>query len=181
MKTLVFLLLALPIRTVYCQEIDSLEVMEIPVSYADRIGEPLMVQKDRNYVFRTSDIYLVNKKSFLAIKNVYQSAVNQDKMTSDLIEKYTQTLRRNIDLEQKLSINFMQNDSLDLHIHQKNQTTIGLTQKALDYTIYSLEQATNSLELIEQRNRRHRKKTILENILIGIAGIGAGALIGTSL
>lgn len=165
----------------FCQEIDSLKVIEISQSYANRTGEPFTVKKDSLYVFRTPDIYLVNKKSFLAIKNVYQSTIDKDKMTKDIIEKYTQTLRRNIDLERRLTINFTESDSLDLVVYQKTQVTLNHTQKALDYTLNSLEKATKSFELVEKATKRERRKTIFEKTLIGLAGIGIGVLVGVSL
>lgn len=163
------------------QEMDTLKIIEIPESYANRIGEPFIVKQDSLYVFRTPDVYLVNKKSFLAIKNVYQSTINQDKMTKDLIEKYTETLRRNIDLERRLEINFTQSDSLDQIVYLKTQATLQNTQKALDYTLNSLEKATNSLDLVEKASKRERRKTVFEKVLIGVAGVGLGVLIGISL
>ncbi|WP_340200009.1 hypothetical protein [Ascidiimonas sp. W6] len=181
MQKLVFILFILTVFKTFCQEVDSLKVIEIPESYSNRIGEPLSVKKDSLYIFRTPDIYLVNKKSFLAFKNVYQSTLDQDKMTKEIIEKYTQTLRRNIDLERRLTINFTKSDSLDKIVYQKTQTTLVNAQKALDYTVNSLEKATNSLELIERVNRQQRKKTVFEKILIGLAGFGAGVLVGISL
>ncbi len=181
MNKLLSLFFILTVSTTFCQEIDSLKVIEISESYANRTGEPLIVKKDSLYVFRTPDIYLVNKKSFLAIKNVYQSTIDQDKMTKEIIEKYTQTLRRNIDLERRLTINFTKSDSLDQIVYQKTQATLNHTQKALDYTVNSLEKATNSLELVEKVNKRQRRKTVLEKILIGLAGVGAGVLVGVSL
>ncbi|MHA7056508.1 hypothetical protein ACWGOQ_0004770 [Aquimarina sp. M1] len=165
----------------YCQEIDSLKVIEIPENYADRNGAPFVVKKDSLYVFRTPDVFLVNKKSFLAIKNVYQSTINQDRMTKELVEKYTQTLRRNIDLEKRLNINFTKSDSLDQIVYQKTQITLNHTQKALDYTINSLDKASNSLELVEKASKRQRRKNVFEKVLIGVAGVGAGILVGFSL
>ncbi|NHN24086.1 hypothetical protein FIA58_000220 [Flavobacterium jejuense] len=163
------------------QEMDTLKIIEIPESYANRIGEPFIVKQDSLYLFRTADVYLVNKKSFLAIKNVYQSTINQDKMTKDLIEKYTETLSRNIDLERRLEINFTQTDSLDQIVYEKTQATLNNTQKALDYTVKSLESATTSLELVEKATKRERRKTVFEKVLIGVAGVGVGILIGISL
>ncbi|WP_299259857.1 hypothetical protein [uncultured Aquimarina sp.] len=181
MKKIILILFILSICEVFCQEKDSLKVIEIPESYADRSGEPFAVKKDSLYVFRTPDVFLVNKKSFLAIKNVYQSTIDQDKMTKELVEKYTQTLRRNIDLEKRLNINFTKSDSLDQIVYQKTQITLDHTQKALDYTINSLDKASNSLELVEKASKRQRRKNVFEKILIGIAGVGAGVLIGVSL
>ncbi|WP_298548782.1 hypothetical protein [uncultured Aquimarina sp.] len=181
MKKIVFTLLIFSVCKVFSQEIDSLKVIEIKESYANRSGEPFTVKKDSLYVFRTPDIFLVNKKSFLAIKNVYQSTIDQDKMTKELVEKYTQTLRRNIDLERRLNINFTKSDSLDQIVYQKTQATLSNTQKALDYTINSLDKATNSLELVEKATKRQRRKTVFEKILIGVAGVGAGVLLGVSL
>ncbi|MEP5340720.1 MAG: hypothetical protein ABJL44_13330 [Algibacter sp.] len=181
MQKLVFTLFILTVSTTFCQETDALKVIEISESYANRIGEAFIVKKDSLYVFRTPDIYLVNKKSFLAIKNVYQSTIDQDKMTKGIIEKYTQTLRRNIDLERRLTINFTESDSLTKIVYKKNQTILNHMQKTLDYTINRLEKATNSLVFIEKENKRQRKKTVFEKILIGIAGVGAGVLVGVSL
>ncbi len=181
MKRIVVLLSIFTVSKSFCQEMDALQVIQIPESYADRLGEPLTVKKDSLYIFKTPDIFLVNKKSFLAIRNVYQSTIDQDKMTKELVEKYTQTLRRNIDLERRLQINFTKSDSLDQIIYQKTQTTLTNTQKALDYTINSLEKATNSLELVEKASKKQRRKTVFEKILIGIAGVGAGVLVGVSL
>ncbi|MFD2563149.1 hypothetical protein [Aquimarina rubra] len=176
--TLVFILL---MPKLFGQEVDSIQVIKIPLSYADHTGEPFMVKKDSLYMFQTADVFLVNKKSFLAIKNVYQSTIDQDRMTKELVEKYTQTLRRNMDLERRLSFNFTKSDSLDLLVYQKTQTTLNHTQKALDYTINSLDKATNSLELVEKATKRQRRKTVFEKILIGVAGVGAGVLLGISL
>ncbi|WP_024768071.1 hypothetical protein [Aquimarina macrocephali] len=181
MKKFISILFIVIVSNAFCQEIDSLKVIEIPESYANRAGEPFIVKKDSLYVFRTPDIFLVNKKSFLAIKNVYQSTIEQDKMTKELVEKYSQTLRRNIDLERSLKINFAKNDSLDRMVYQKTQATLQNTQKALDYTVNSLEKATSSLELVDKTIKRQRRKTVFEKILIGVAGIGAGLLIGVSL
>ncbi|KAA1243033.1 hypothetical protein [Aquimarina sp. RZ0] len=181
MKRLVFTLCIVMVSKTFCQEIDSLKVIEIPESYSNHTGEPLTVKIDSLYRFKTSDIYLVNKKSFLAIKNVYQTTIEQDKMTKELIKKYTQTLHRNIDLERSLKINFTKSDSLDQIVYEKTQATLNNTQKALDYTINSLEKATNSLELVEKATKRQRRKTVFEKILIGVAGIGAGVLVGISL
>ncbi|MEW7289077.1 hypothetical protein [Aquimarina sp. 2304DJ70-9] len=181
MKIVMLILFIATVSATFGQEIDSLNIIEIPESYANRLGEPLTVKKDSLYVFRTPDIYLVNKKSFLAIKNVYQSTINQDKMTQELVEKYTQTLRRNIDLEGRLQTNFAKSDSLDQIVYKKTQVTLNHTQKALDYTVNSLEKATNSLELVEKATRRQKGKTVFEKILIGVAGVGAGVLVGVSL
>ena len=181
MKKIVILLCIFTTSKFFCQEIDSLQLIEIPESYANRSGEPLTVKKDSLYLFRTPDIYLVNKKSFLAIKNVYQSTIDQDRMTKELVEKYTQILHRNIDLERRLHINFTKNDSLDQVLYNKMQSTLSTTQKALDHTVNSLENASNSLAIVEKANRRQRRKTVLEKMLIGVAGIGAGILVGVSL
>ncbi|MBQ4801866.1 hypothetical protein J8L88_03305 [Aquimarina sp. MMG015] len=181
MKKIIFIFLFLFASVSFSQEIDSLKVIEIPESYANYKGEPFIVKKDSLYLFRTPDVFLVNKKSFLAIKNVYQSTLQQDKMTKELIEKYSQTLRRNIDLERSLQINFAASDSLDQKVYEKTQATLLNTQKALDYTINSLERATNSLDIVDKAAKRQRRKGVFEKILIGVAGIGVGILVGVSL
>ena len=181
MKKIAIALLFITVSITFGQEKNALKVIEIPNSYADYVGEAFQVKKDSLYVFRTPDVYLVNKKSFLAIKSVYQSTIDQDKMTKDLIEKYTTTLRRNMDLERRLEINFTQTDSLDQIVYEKTQTTLTNTQKALDYTVKSLESATNSLELVEKATKRERRKTVFEKVLFGLAGIGVGVLVGISL
>ncbi|MBQ4818845.1 hypothetical protein [Aquimarina sp. MMG016] len=181
MKKLFLVLFIITVCFSHGQELDSLKVIEIPRSYADRVGEPFKVKQDSLYIFRTTDVLLVNKKSFSALKNVYLSTLDQDKMTKDLIEKYTQTLSRNIDLERKLKINFRESDSLDLEVYKRTQATLTNTQRALDYTINSLEKASTSLDLVEKNARRERRKNVFEKILIGIAGIGAGVLVGVSL
>lgn len=179
MKKVIILISLLSIVSTFGQIArDSARVIEIPTSYANFIGEPLTVKKDSLYRFKTPEIYLVNKKAFLAMKSVYQTTINQDKMTKELVEKYAATLRRNIDLERKLKINFQESDSLDLKIYERNQLTLDRTQKALDYTISSLDKATKSLDIIEKEGKRQRRKSIFEKILIGTAGIGAGILVG---
>ncbi|WP_198517089.1 hypothetical protein [Tenacibaculum sp. SZ-18] len=157
---------------------DSVRILEIPASYANFIGEPVIVKKDSLYRFKTPEVYLVNKKSFLAMKSIYQTTINKDKMTKELVEKYSETLRRNIDLERKLKLNFQESDSLDLKIYERNQQTLDRTQKALDYTITSLDKATKSLNIIDKEGKRQRRKSIFEKILIGTAGIGVGILVG---
>lgn len=181
MKNLVLFILLLSVSFTYCQDIDSLKVIEIPESYANRQGEPYTVKQDSLYIFRTPDVYLVNKKSFLAIKNVYLSTLDQDKMTKDLIEKYTQTLGRNIELERRLKINFKASDSLDLEVYKRTQATLSNTQRALDFTINSLEKANNSLELIEKNTKRQRRKSAFEKVLFALGGVGIGVLVGVSL
>ncbi|MFY7671177.1 hypothetical protein ACOSP6_08805 [Tenacibaculum sp. MEBiC06402] len=157
---------------------DSVKVIEIPASYANRVGEPLLVKQDSLYRFKTSEIYLVNKKSFLAMKSIYQATIDQDKMTKELVERYSATLTRNVELERKLKLNFQESDSLDQKIYERNQITLDRTQKALDYTIESLDKATKSLDIIEKEGKRQRRKSIFEKILIGTAGIGVGILVG---
>ncbi len=181
MKKLVVLSLLFLSSFSFGQDIDSLKVIEIPSSYADRVGEPLQVKQDSLYLFRTSDVYLVNVKSFTALRNVYLSTLDQDKMTKDLIEKYSQTLRRNIDLERKLKINFQASDSLDLEIYKRTQATLANTQKALDYTLNSLEKASNSLEIVDKNTKRQRRKSAFEKFLFALGGIGIGVIVGVSL
>lgn len=181
MNKIIVLIFIFVIPKAFSQVADSLQVIKIPAAYADHSGEPLIVKKDSLYRFETADIFLVNKKSFLAIKNVYQSTIDQDRMTKELVEKYTQTLRRNMDLERRLGFNFAKTDSLDLLVYQKTQNTLDHTQKALEYTINSLDKASTSLELVEKAAKRQRRKSVFEKILIGIAGVGAGVLIGVSL
>lgn len=181
MKKIIVILCLFLVSKVFCQEINTSKIVEIPTSYANHLGEPIGVKKDSLYLFRTADIYLVNKKSFLAIKSVYQSTLDKDKMTEQLIEKYTQTLHKNIDLESELSANFTKTDSLDQVVYQKMQSTLDNTQKALDYTVNSLEKATNSLELVENLTKRQRRKSFFEKVIVAIAGIGAGVLVGVSL
>ncbi|CAM1344878.1 hypothetical protein [Tenacibaculum amylolyticum] len=181
MKKLLFIFFVLLTTAMFSQVRDSVRVIEIPASYANHIGEPLQVKKDSVYLFKTPEIFLVNKKSFLAIKNVYQSTINKDKMTQDLIEKYSATLRRNIDLERRLKINFTKTDSLDQVVYEKTQLTLTNTQRALDFTLNSLEKANNSLDLIEKATKRERRKRVFEKILIGIAGVGVGILVGVAL
>ncbi|WP_062054699.1 hypothetical protein [Aquimarina longa] len=165
----------------YSQELDSLKVIEIPESYANRQGQPFMVKKDSLYRFLTSDIYLVNKKSFLALESFYKNVSNRNDMTNALLENYTKTLRRNIALESKLKINFDENDALDKAIYQRTQATLINTQKALDYTIHSLDKATNSLEIVDKTVKKQRMKGVFEKVLIAIGGIGIGVLVGVSL
>ncbi|GAA4273783.1 hypothetical protein U6A24_02400 [Aquimarina gracilis] len=181
MKKYFFFFLTFIISYTYSQDLDSLKIIEIPASFADYEGEAPTVKKDSLYIFRTPDIYLINKKSFSAIREVYLSTLNQDKMTKDLIEKYTKTLSRNIDLERKLKINFKASDSLDLEIYKRTQATLSNTQRALDYTINSLEKANNSLELIEKNTKRQRRKSAFEKVLFALGGVGIGVLVGVSL
>ncbi len=181
MKKIAIIFLLFTVSISFGQDLDSLKVIEIPKSYADRIGEPFQVKEDSLYRFRTSDIYLVNVKSFTALKKVYLSTLDQDKMTKDLIEKYTQTLRKNIDLEKKLKINFQASDSLDLEVYKRTQTTLANTQRALDYTINSLEKASNSLEIVEKNAKRQRRKSAFEKFLFALGGVGIGVLVGVSL
>lgn len=181
MKKLLFIFFILLTTTTFGQVRDSVNVIKIPASYANHIGEPIQVKKDSVYLFKTPEVFLVNKKSFLAIKNVYQSTINKDKMTQDLIEKYSATLRRNIDLERRLKINFTKTDSLDQIVYEKTQLTLTNTQRALDFTLNSLEKANNSLDLIEKATKRERRKRVFEKILIGIAGVGVGILVGVAL
>lgn len=179
MKKVIILAFLFSITFSYGQQArDSVKVIEIPASYANLVGEPLIVKKDSLYRFKTPEIYLVNKKSFLAMKSIYQATIDQDKMTKELVEKYTTTLRRNIDLERKLKLNFQESDSLDQKIYERNQITLDRTQKALDYTIESLDKATKSLDIIEKEGKRQRRKNVFEKILIGTAGIGVGILVG---
>ena len=102
-------------------------------------------------------------------------------MTNALLENYTKTLKRNIELESKLKINFDESDALDKEIYQRTQATLTNTQKALDYTINSLEKATNSLDIVEKNVKRQRTKSIFDKILIAIGGIGVGVLVGVSI
>ncbi len=165
----------------YCQETDSLKIIEIPASYANYEGPATTVKKDSLYVFRTSQIYLVNEKSFSALRRIYENAKDTDKMTNRLLEDYSKTLKRNFELEDKLKINFAASDSLDRIIYEKTQATLKNTQKALDYTINSLEKATNSLDIVEKNNKRERRKSTFEKILFAIGGVGIGVLVGVSL
>ncbi len=182
MKTLLLsLFCSIIISTSYGQELDSLKIIEIPASYANRQGPPLLVKKDSLYTFKTPDIYLVNKTSFLALKNFYENVGNQNDMTNALLKNYTTTLKRNIDLESKLKVNFDENDALDKAIYERTQATLTNTQKALDYTINSLEKATNSLDIVEKNVRRQKTKSIFDKLLIAIGGIGIGVLVGVSL
>jgi len=181
MKNLLLFLLTLTVSFSYSQDTNSSKIIEIPESYADRKGEPFLVKRDSLYVFRTPDIYLVNKKTFLAFKNVFTSTLDQDKMTQSLIEKYSQTLSRNIDLERKLKINFKASDSLDLQVYKRTQETLANTQRALDYTINSLEKASDSLEIVEKNTKRQRRKSAFEKILFAIGGIGIGVIVGVTL
>ncbi len=180
MKKLVFLFV-FAVSFSFGQDLDSLNVIEIPRSYADRVGKPFRVAEDSLYVFKTSEVYLVNVKSFEALTNVYLSTLDQDKMTKDLIEKYTKTLSRNIDLERKLKINFRASDSLDLEVYKRTQATLTNTQRALDFTINSLEKASNSLEIVDKNAKRQRRKSAFEKILFAIGGVGIGVLVGVSL
>ncbi len=181
MKKLILFLLIAVSYTSFSQTKDSLNIITIPSSYANHIGEPLTVKKDSLYLFKTPEVYLVNKKSFLAIKNVYESTVNKDQMTQELVKRYAQALRKNIDLERRLKINFSESDSLDRAVYERTQLTLANTQKALDLTLNSLEKANKSLEIAEKATKRERRKRLFEKILIGAAGIGAGILVGVSL
>lgn len=182
MKNLYFFfsLILLPLFS-FGQEPDSLKIIEIPESYANRQGRPFIVKKDSLYVFRTPDIYLVNKKSFLALENFYKNISNQNDMTNALLENYTKTLRRNLELEGRLRTNFDEYDALDKAIYEKTQATLTNTQRALDYTINSLEKATNSLDIVEKNVKRQRNKGVFEKVLIAVGGIGIGVLVGVSL
>ncbi|WP_010520578.1 hypothetical protein [Aquimarina agarivorans] len=181
MKIGLLILAILSFTKAFSQNKDTSHIIEIPLSYTDHVGEPIKTKKDSLYLFKTSDVYLVNEKSFLAIKNVYQSTIDKDKMTKEIVEKYTKTLRKNIDLERQLKTNFSESDSLDAIVYKRTQQTLTNTQKALDYTVNSLDNASKSLALVEKANKRQRRKTFFEKILIAIAGIGGGILVGVSL
>ncbi|WP_025741231.1 hypothetical protein [Aquimarina pacifica] len=182
MKTALFSLITIFLVSFsFGQELNSSKIIEIPASYADRIGTPEMVRKDSLYIFRTGDIFLVNKMSLSAMKKIYEEFSNQNDMTKTLVDNYTNTLKRNIELENKLKINFAKNDSLDQKIYERTQATLINTQRALDYTINSLEKATNSLDLVEKNVKRQRRKSIFEKALIAIGGVGVGVLVGVSL
>ncbi len=169
------------ISSIHGQEKDSLDIIEIPESYANRLGKPLLVKKDSLYVFRTPHVYLVNRKSYEALRDFYKAVGKKNDMTNALLENYTATLQRNIELEVELKANLDKNDSLDTAIYQKTETTLTNTQKALDHTIINLEKATNSLDLIEKSVKKQQRKSIFEKILIGIGGVGVGVLVGASL
>jgi len=102
-------------------------------------------------------------------------------MTKELIEKYAETLGRNIELERQLKTNFSTSDSLDLEVYQKTQTTLANTQKALDTTINRLEKATDNLSQIKKNTNRQRRKSAFEKILFAVGGVGIGVLVGVSL
>jgi len=178
-KTHFILILILTTTVSYTQ--DSLKVKEIPASYANHTGRAQNVKKDSLYIFRTSDIYLVPGRSFIALEKIYKDAKNQNEMTSRLLDNYTKTLKRNIQLENQLKINFKEGDSLDKIVYEKTQATLTNTQRALDYTINSLEKATNSLEIVEKNTKRQRAKSTFEKILFALGGVGIGVLVGVSL
>ena len=165
----------------YSQQVDSTRIIEIPVSYADHEGEPLSVFKDSLYIFRSSNIYLINGKSFFALKKLYESTKEKDEMTKDLLENYRKTLMRNFDLENKFKVNFAEVDDLDRIVYNKTQETLKNTQRALDYTLNSLEKASNSLEIVGENVKRQKRKDTLEKIMFIFGGLGVGVLIGSSL
>lgn len=165
----------------FSQTPDSLQIIKIPASYADRQGPPLSVKKDSLYTFGTADIYLVNKKSFAALKDLYENISNKNDMTSVLLDQYTNTLKENISLQDQLKTNFKSGDSLDKIGYQQAKSTLLETQKSLTHTINSLDKATNSLNEVEKNIKKQRRRTLFEKILIGFAGIGAGILVGISL
>ncbi len=180
-KSYIILLLILVSSISFAQELDSSKVIEIPASYANRQGKPFPVKKDSLYIFRTSDVFLVNKKSFLALENLYINVSSKNDMTNALLEDYTKTLKRNIELESKLKINFAQTDSLDRLVYERTQATLQNTQRALDYTVNSLEKATNSLEVVEKNTKRQRRKSAFEKFLFALGGVGIGVIVGVSL
>ncbi len=176
-----FFLFILFVSFSYGQEIDLSSVIEIPSAYADQIGDPLIVKKDSLYVFRTPDVYLVNKKYYLTLIKISEIAGTNDDVTQTLIENYKKTLRRNIDLESKLENNFNQTDSFDKIMYEKTLSTINDTQKSLDSTINRLEKATSNLDVIKENTRKQRRKSAFEKILFALGGVGIGVLVGVSL
>jgi len=181
MKNIVLFVVLFCITNTYCQDIDTSNLVKIPQSYDNHDGQPRIAHKDSIYQFLAPDVHLVNAKTFIAMKKVFLSTLKKDKMTEDLIEKYSETLSKNIELERKLKINFKSLDSLDLETYNRTQSTLSNTQKALDYTLQSLEKANTSLELIEKNTKRQRRKSAFEKILFAIGGVGVGVLVGVSL
>ncbi len=177
--TLITLLLIISFSN--AQDLDSLRIIEIPASYENYTGKAQTVKKDSLYIFRTSNIYLVNQQSFFALRKIYEDTKNKNEMTNTLLENYTKTLKRNVALENKLKINFEETDKLDQAIYERTQATLSNTQKVLDYTINSLEKATNSLEIVEKNTKRQRRKSAFEKILFAIGGVGIGVIVGVSL
>ena len=180
-KELSFILFFLSASFCFCQVADKTKIIEIPSSYAERQGPPTQVKKDSLYRFGTTEIYLVNKKSFIALKNLYENVGSKNDITKALLESYSATLKENLTLEERLKANFTQIDSLDNIGFRQATSTLQKTQESLDYTIESLQKATNNLENAEKNIKSQRRKTVFEKILIGVAGVGAGVLIGVSL
>jgi len=181
MKNIVLLLVLFFITNIYSQDIDPSKLVIIPESYDNHEGKPRIAHKDSIYQFLAPDVHLVNTKAFTAMKKVFLSTLEKDQMTQDLIEKYSETISRNIELERMLKNNFQSIDSLDLKAYQRTKTALSDTQKSLDYTVKSLEKANESLKLIEKNTKRQRRKSAFEKILFTIAGVGAGVLVGVSL
>ncbi len=181
-----FIFLIFCISFSYCQDLeivklDSLKAYEIPASYASKGGVPYMVKKNVPYIFRTSDVYLINSISYETMKDTYLGIRKKDSITAVILDKYSATLRRNVELENQLKINFKEGDSLDRIVYEKTQATLKNTQRALDYTINSLEKATNSLEIVEKNTKRQHVKSTFEKILFALGGVGIGVLVGVSL
>ncbi len=162
-------------------ELDSLKAYEIPESYANRKGVPYLVKKNVPYIFRTSDVYLINITSYDVMKSTFKEMKRKDSIYKEIDKNYTATLERNERLENQLKSNFAKTDSLDQLIYQKTQTTLIHTQKALDYTINSLEKATSSLDIVEKSTKRQRRKSAFEKILFALGGVGIGVIVGVSL
>ncbi|MEW7289045.1 hypothetical protein [Aquimarina sp. 2304DJ70-9] len=162
-------------------ELDSLKAYEIPESYANREGVPYLVKKNAPYIFRTSAVYLLNSTSYNRMKDRFKIMKRKDSIYNEIDKNYTATLQRNERLETQLKSNFSKTDSLDQIIYQKTQATLIHTQKALDYTINSLEKATSSLDIVEKSTKRQRRKSAFEKILFAIGGVGIGVIVGVSL
>lgn len=165
----------------YSQEPPSSNIITIPASYADREESLLKATTDSLYKFETPDIIFVPKRINDANINVIQNIIVRESMISEVVENYTRLVKENFDLQKKLETNFAQADSLDSLSYTTARTALVETQKSLEFTINSLEKATNHLDNLEKIVKAQRRKTVFEKILIGVAGVGAGVLIGVSL
>lgn len=157
---------------------DTVRIIEIEASYANFKGLPLTIKKDSLYRFKTAEIYLINKQSFIAMKNIYQNTIKENDNTKELVKKYARILKKNIDLERKLTHKLKTSDTLSKRIDEKNALILKSTQKAVDDTLFSLDKITKSVAIIENEQQQFRQKNIFEKIFIGTAGLGIGILIG---
>ena len=155
------------------------DTITIDDDYTRIRSKPVVLHDGTIVLVKTDSIYLINGVRYRFYESL-RSLLNDsiDFKMERLILTYEKSLMESDRIFKGLLKNCTENYAITESILKQTKTSLAATQATLELSQESLLAANSSLEDANEKLRKIKGNNLLNSILIGAGGVGAGLLIG---